>query len=89
MDLTQAVLLSTIVVLSIFVVFLGFQVYFVLKDFRHTLHRVDRLLDDTNGLITEVKKPITSLSGIFTAITAGAGIAHFLKRLEGKDEREK
>lgn len=89
MDITQAVLLSTIVVLSIFVVFLGLQVYSVLKDFRHTLHRVDRLLDDADGLLVEVKKPITSLSGIFTAITAGAGIAHFLKRLEGKNEREK
>lgn len=89
MDLTQAILLSTIVVLSIFLVFLGFQVYFVLKDFRHTLQRVNRLLDSADGLLVEVKKPITSLSGIFTAITAGAGIAHFLKRLEGKNEREK
>lgn len=89
MDLTQAILLSTIVVLAVFVVFLGFQVYFVLKDFRHTLHKVDRVLDDADGLLLEVKKPITSLSGIFTAITAGAGIAHFLKRLEGKNEREK
>ena len=89
MDLTQAVLLSTIVVLSIFLVFLGFQVYFVLKDFRHTLHRVNRLMDSADDLVVEIKKPITSLSGIFTAITAGAGIAHFLKRLEGKNEREK
>lgn len=89
MDVTQAILLSVIVVLAIFLVFLGIQVFFVLKDFRLTLRRVNRLFDNLDELSLEIKKPISSLGNIFTALTAGAGIAHLFKRLEDKREREK
>lgn len=82
MDITQTVLLSIIIVLTIFLVILGCQAYFTLRDLRKTLKKTNRLLDDADDIVAQVRKPIDSLSSIVSALTAGAGIAHFLK--EGK-----
>ena len=88
MDTTQIVLLAVIVVLAIFLVALGFQVFFVLKDLRKTLTRMNRLFDDADDLVGQVKKPIQTAGTFVTALTAGAGIAHLLKRGE-KEKKEK
>ncbi len=87
MDITQTILLAIIIVLAIFLVALGFQVFFVLKDLRKTLNRMNMLFDDANSLITQVKKPVESAGNFVSALTAGAGIAHLLKR--GKSTKEK
>ena len=80
MDITQTILLAIIIVLAVFLVALGFQVFFVLKDLRKTLSRMNILFDDANNLIAEVKKPVESAGNFVSALTAGAGIAHLLKR---------
>src|SRR3990170_3570528 len=79
-DTTQIVLLAVIIVLTIFLVVISFQVFFVLKDLRKTLFRLNRLFDDADDLVGQVKKPIESAGNIFTAMTAGVGIADLLKR---------
>ena len=87
MDLTQSIILSIIIVLTIFLVVLGFQVFFVLLDFRKTIFRMNRLLDDANNLVDQVKRPIETAGNLLTSAAAGIGIAHFLKKI-GKHERE-
>ena len=79
-DSTQIVLLAVIIVLTVFLVVIGFQVFYVLKDLRKTLFRLNRLFDDADDLVGQVKKPIESAGNIFTAMTAGVGIAHLLKK---------
>ena len=85
MDVTQTILLAIIIVLAIFLVALGFQVFFVLKDLRKTLTRMNMLFDDANDLVGQIKKPVESAGNFVTALTAGAGIAHLLKK--GKKEK--
>lgn len=87
MDLTQSVILSIIIVLTIFIVVLGFQVFFVLRDFRKTLHRTNRLLDDADNLLTQVKRPVETVGNLLTSAAAGVGLAHLFKRLtkHGRD----
>jgi len=80
MDNTQIILLAIIIVLAIALVVLGFQAFFVLKDLRFTLKRMNRLFDDANDLVAEVKKPIEKAGTLFTAITTGAGIINLLKK---------
>ncbi|OGD97060.1 hypothetical protein A3A49_00825 [Candidatus Curtissbacteria bacterium RIFCSPLOWO2_01_FULL_38_11b] len=87
MDLTQAVLLSVTVVLSIFLVVIGFQAFFVLRDLRKTLGKMNRLVDDTDVIVEQVKKPVESAGHFFTAIAAGAGLANLLKRGHTKPEK--
>lgn len=87
MDLIQIVIISVLIVLTLFLVVLGFQAFFTLRDFRTTLRRMNKLFDNTDDLVVEVKKPIESVGHMITAITAGAGIAHIIKKLEGRHER--
>ena len=90
MDITQTVILAVIIALAILLVVVGFQVFFVLKDLRKTLFRLNRLFDNTDDLVGQVKKPIESAGNLFTAMTAGVGIAHLLKRgsKETKEPKE-
>lgn len=87
MDITQIVLLSVIIVLTLFLVVIGFQAFFVLKDFRKTLGRLNKLFDDADNLVGQVKRPITSASNLLTAMSAGAGLAHLLKGKKGENKK--
>lgn len=84
MDATQAILLSVAVVLTLFLVVVGLQAFFTLKDLRKTLKKVNKLMDDADDIVAQVKKPIETAGSVFTAVTAGAGIAHIIKRLTGE-----
>lgn len=86
MDTTQIILLAVIVVLSIILVALGFQVFFVLKDLRKTLTRANRLFEDADNLVGEVKKPVESAANFITALVSGMGIAHLLNRGSKKSQ---
>lgn len=86
MDTTQIILFAVIIVLAIFLVALGFQAFFVLRDTRKALGRMNRLLDDADDLVGQVKKPIQSAGNFVTALTAGAGIAHLLKKGDKKEK---
>ncbi|MBI2012641.1 hypothetical protein HYS90_01795 [Candidatus Curtissbacteria bacterium] len=88
MDLTQIVLLAIIIVLAIALVVLGFQAFFALRDFRRALLRMNRLFNDTDELVGEIKKPIQRAGSLFTALTTGAGLIHLLKKGQ-KHERPK
>lgn len=87
MDITQTVLLAVTIVLAVFVVVLGFQIFFVLKDVRRTLFKFNNLFDEADDMIGKVKKPMESATGILSALATGVGIAHILKKGTKKDER--
>lgn len=78
-DSAQVVLVFVIAVLTVLLLVLGIQVFFILRELRHTVSKANKVLDDT-GLITEsVSKPISSLSTIVSGVKLGALIAQRLK----------
>ena len=89
MDITQAVILTVIVVLTVFLLVIGFQAFFVLKDLRRTLGKMNKLMEDTDNIVEQVKKPVESALNLFAAVATGAGIAHLLKRVQNlRDKHE-
>lgn len=89
MDAIQAILFSIIIVLTIFLVIVGLQAFFALKDLRKTLKKANKLMSDVDDIVAQIKKPIETAGNVFTAVTAGAGIAHIIKKLTGeKHERD-
>jgi hypothetical protein len=84
MDIVQAILFSIIIVLTIFLVIVGLQAYFALKDLRKTLKKANKLMGDVDSIVEQIKKPIETAGNVFTAVTAGAGIAHIIKKLTGE-----
>lgn len=77
-DPAQAMLFLVIVVLTILLLILGIQVFFILRELRKTIEKANKVLDDT-GVITEsVSKPISSLSSLTMGLKTGARIAKIL-----------
>lgn len=89
MDLTQTILLAVIIILAIALVVIGFQAYYVLKDLRLTLRRMNKFFDETNELVSEVKKPIERAGTFFTALTTGANIISLLKKGKEHERSDK
>lgn len=78
-DTAQAILLFVIFVLTILLVVLGIQVYLILREFRRTVQKTNKVLDDA-GVITEsVTGPVSALSTLATGVTTGTIITKLLK----------
>ncbi len=79
MDAAQVVLLFVVVVLTVLLLMLGVQVYFILRELRRTVEKANKVLDET-GLITEsISAPLSTLSALATGLKTGAAVARFFK----------
>ncbi len=88
-DSVQAVLLFVIIVLTLLLLVLGAQVYFILRELRATVIKANKVLDDT-GVITEsVSTPIASLSALISGVKTGASIAKLFQSEKSSSKRKK
>lgn len=80
LDTAQIVLLFVVIVLTLLLLVLGIQVFFILRELRKTLHKANKVLDDTSTITESVSGPIASVSTIMSGVKAGALIAGILKK---------
>ena len=71
-DSVQLVLLFVIIVLTLLLVVLGVQVFFILREVRHTLFKANKVLDSADSIAGAVSKPLSSLGGLSTFIGSGS-----------------
>ncbi len=90
MDSAQIILVIVIILLTVLLAVLGIQVFFILKEFRKTVSKANKVLDNTNVITQSVSAPISSLSSIATGIKTGASFINLFKKiLSDKDDRKK
>lgn len=68
-DAAQIVLLAVIVALTVLLVFLGIQIFFTLLEFRKTLKKANKVLDDLGVVSAAVASPISAFSSLVSMIT--------------------
>lgn len=78
-DTVQAVLLFVIVLLTILFIVLGVQVFYLLKDFRETVKRTNRILDDVEIISDGVKTTVVSVSDAVSGVTSMTTVAKILQ----------
>jgi len=88
-DPAQSLLFLVIIILSILLVVLGVQVFIVLKDFRNTLGKANRILDDAEEITHNISAPVSSISSLITSLKAGTIIARILKKADLLEEETK
>lgn len=88
-DTVQAVLLLVIVLLTILLVVLGIQVFFILRDFRRTLAKANRVLDNTEEITQSVSQPISFLSNVLSGTQTLSTVSTILKLFMRKDKKKK
>lgn len=91
MDIAQVALFVVIIILTILLSALGVQVFFILREFRKTVFKANKVLDNTNVITQTVSAPMSSLSSIAAGIKAGASFVSLFKKIISgeKDERKK
>lgn len=87
-DSAQILLTIVVLVLTTLLTIVGVEVFLILREFRESIRKINKILDDA-GLISEsVAKPISGISDLATGLGA---LAEFIKKFlkEGKSEEKK
>lgn len=88
MDSAQILLIIVVMVLTAILTLVGVEVFFILREFRETIKKTNKILDDS-GLITEsIAKPIAGFSGFLTGLKDSANIVKILTDKFGGDDDE-
>lgn len=88
MEITQVLLIVVILVLASIMSIIGVEVFFIFREFKKSMKKFNKMLDDV-GLITEsVAKPIAGFSGFITGIKSGADAIKLLTK-DTKKKKEK
>lgn len=87
-DPAQAALFLVIIVLTLLLLVLGIQVFFILRELRETVSKANKVLDDTGVITHSVSAPISTLSSLTMGVKAGSLIARILKgkKKSGKEK---
>jgi hypothetical protein len=85
-DPAQTALFIVIIVLTVLLVVLGIQVFFILRELRKTITKINKVLDYTESITESVSKPIASLSTLAMGLKTGATIA---KLFQGDKKHKK
>ncbi len=83
-DPAQAALFLVIIVLTVLLIILGIQVFFILRGLRKTIEKTNKILDDTSTITESVSGPISSFSSLTTGLKFGAKLAKILNGKEVK-----
>ena len=78
MDLLQIALVFLILLLSVILAILGIQVFFILKDLRKTMDKVELFLGDAQQIAEDVSKPIRAAAEVTQAVEAGVKVVKSL-----------
>ncbi len=68
MDFSQGIFIGVIAILTTMLVFLGVQVFILLRDLRQSLKKVNNILEETEVILESVKNPLVNLSHVLTGL---------------------
>lgn len=87
-DPAQTALFLVILILTILLVVLGIQVYFILRALRITINKANKVLENAGTITESVSKPISSLSTLAMGLKTGATIAKILQGGKHHDKKD-
>lgn len=79
MQPAQVLLIIIISVLASVLTACGVQVYYILKEFRESVKKINKVLDDAGLISSSVAKPIAGISGFLTGLKSGVEVINLIK----------
>ncbi len=86
MDPVQLVIIVISLSLTILIVVLGVQVFFILKEIRRSMQKMNKMLDDFGKVTGTVGEGAQHLLGIASGIKAGMSVFSSFRKKGEKDE---
>lgn len=71
MDFLQIALVLLILLLGVMLSILGLQVFFILKDLRRSLDKLDNVLDNATEITEDLEKPARAAAEVTQAMETG------------------
>lgn len=87
-DPVQAVLLVVIILLTILLLVLGVQVFFILKELKETVFRTNKILENTESITESVSEPMSFISGLLFSSKSLATISKILKKVRSEEKED-
>ncbi len=87
MDPIQLTIIVISVVLTTLFVFLGIQLWHILKEMHQSLVKVNKMLDDAGQVTGSVSDGVSHMAGMVEGLKAGLSVFSSLRR-KGRDEDE-
>ena len=84
---TQILLIVVVSALSVVMVIIGIQVFYLFREFRRSVEKVNKILDDAGTISGAITKPIASLSSSLDSFSGLSGIFSWLLNLRKKKEK--
>jgi len=87
----QLLLIVVVITLTILLTVVGVEVFLILKEFKKSVEKINKILDDAGTISGSVAKPVSSVSsslGSLSGIVSLLGLI-FSKRKKKKEEEEK
>lgn len=81
LDLTQTLLVIVIVILTVLLCFIGYQVIQVLREVRASLKRANQLVDQAEDLLNKISHPTASLNSLIGGVKQGVQIVETITSL--------
>lgn len=90
-DSVQLILLLVIITLTVLLVILGVQVFYILKDVRQTIKKTNKILENADNITEGIQGPISAISSFVLGAKATSllSIARFVKSFLGRDRDER
>lgn len=85
MDPVQLTIIIISFALAILLVVLGVQVFYILKEIRFSMQKVNKMLDDAGKISGTVSEGVVSMSGLVSGLRTGLS---FITSLRGKKKEE-
>ena len=86
MDPIQLTIVGVSITLTILIVVLGVQVYYILKEIRFSVQKTNKMLDDAGKVSGTVSDGVTSMSGFMNGIRTGLQMITSLQKKEKDHE---
>lgn len=86
MDPVQVVMIFISLTITTLIVVLGVQVFYILKEMRSALTKLNEMLDDGTKVSGVVSNTVEGMSGLLGGVKAGLSLFSKLRRRRDDDE---
>ena len=88
MDGTQVIFLLIAVALTVLLITLGVQVYFILREVRMVVAKMNRLLDDIDSVTSTVRNGVDRLSSLANGFKMGSLLLSLFNSVRKREARD-
>lgn len=84
----QTVLIVILSLLTINLIVVGIYLILVLKEFRTTVLKMNKILDTVDEITDSVSRPIETIAAVVDGVTSALGVVSLVSSLKGKKKEE-